>query len=49
MKYVKQRMSIRSGNARYPAEEGGQTAARGLSRLWYHPVTQVRPPGHSHA
>ena len=31
------------------AEEGGQTAARGLSRLWYHPVTQVQPPGHSHA
>jgi hypothetical protein len=21
----------------------------GLSRLWYHPVTQVRPPGRSHA
>jgi hypothetical protein len=21
----------------------------GLSRLWYHPVTQVQPPGRSHA
>ncbi len=24
-------------------------APAGLSRLWYHPVTQVQPPGRRHA
>jgi len=75
MKYVKQRMNIRSGNARYSARRRGRSGCStsrqedlasiiarkqrqittaglvpaGLSRLWYHPVTQVQPPGRRHA